>query len=114
MCEACGETRGHLDYHTEDYSKPFGSHIYQYQLCFRCHMMVHSRFRMPEAWARYIDQLEAGAVYEPLWSRKQIGQVWVPGWVERPVDFSGPGRKQDFLRSLSIIRADVQYEGRPD
>jgi hypothetical protein len=26
-CSACGETRGQMDYHTEDYSRPFGPHI---------------------------------------------------------------------------------------
>ena len=30
-CLACGETRGHIDYHTEDYSRPFGPHIYAFE-----------------------------------------------------------------------------------
>src|SRR5947209_6943822 len=63
-CSACGETRGQIDYHTEDYSRPFGPHIYAHELCFRCHMALHSRFRNPGVWSRYIEMLEAGAVYE--------------------------------------------------
>jgi hypothetical protein len=106
-CQACGETRGHIDYHTEDYSKPFGPHIHAYELCFRCHMICHLRFRKPDVWLRYIEQLERGAVYAPLMSRAEIGQVNVPGWVERPIAFGEPRPTQTFFRSLTVTRADA-------
>ena len=84
-CSACGETDGHLDYHTEDYSRPFGPHIYAYELCFRCHMMLHSRFHQPKRRRRYIEQLEAGAVFEPLMSRGEIYKLNASAWLEDPV-----------------------------
>jgi hypothetical protein len=103
-CMACGETRGHLDYHTEDYSRPFGPHIYKYPLCFRCHMMLHIRFRSPDRWHRYIAQLERGAVYEPLMHRGEIGKIWLSGWMERPISWVAPRGELTFFRSLSCER----------
>ena len=109
-CQECGEARGHLDYHTEDYSRPFGPHIYAYRLCFRCHMALHARFRNPSIWRQYIDRLEAGAVYEPLWSRKEISKVWVPGWVDRPVTTIEPRGERTFFRSLTMDRVQERPE----
>jgi hypothetical protein len=104
-CQACGETEGHLDYHTEDYSRPFGPRIYQHQLCYRCHMALHARFRAPRLWAAYLDRLESGAIFRPLTSRREIGQVWVPGWVDRPAAIGEPRPRLEFFRSLSLEKA---------
>jgi hypothetical protein len=109
-CQICGETQGWLDWHAEDYSHPFGPHIYAYELCFRCHMMVHTRFRFPERWARYIEQLEAGAVYEPLMNRREIGLLSKPGWTDRPVSMGSPRPCLAFFRSLSLVRAAERVE----
>jgi hypothetical protein len=103
-CSACGETRGHIDYHTEDYSRPFGPHIYGFELCFRCHMMLHVRFRRPQDWRRYISQLEDGAVYEPLMHRSEIGKINGSAWLENPVAFIDPRGPLDFFRELTLER----------
>jgi hypothetical protein len=103
-CEVCGETRGLLDYHAEDYSLPFGPHIYQYQLCFRCHIILHSRFRIPDVWLRYIEQLEAGAIYPPMMGRGEITKIWGP-WVAKPERFGPPrGPLPEWFRSLKTTR----------
>jgi len=107
QCLACGETEGHLDYHTEDYSRPFGPHIHAYPLCFRCHMVLHIRYRRRALWLRYIEQLEAGAVYRPLYSRGEINQIWVGGWVEEPVSWVEPRGELTFFRSLSLERGEA-------
>lgn len=65
-CECCGETRGSVGYHAEDYTFPFGPWIYEYALCFRCHMTLHTRRRNPDGWRRYLDHLSAGVVFKPL------------------------------------------------
>ena len=110
-CQACGETRGHLDYHSESYARPFGPHIYAYQLCFRCHMALHGRFRFPARWLRYIEQLEAGAIYEPLMHRGEIGRLNEPGWVERPERLGPPRPRLEFFRGLAMSRSgDRQHE----
>jgi hypothetical protein len=111
-CSACGETRGHIDYHTEDYSRPFGPHIYAYELCFRCHMMVHARFRMRHRWKCYIVRLEQGAIYQPLMHRGQIGQIWEPGWLDHPIRWGPPREWLVFFRSLSLERVSADNQGR--
>jgi hypothetical protein len=116
-CSACGESRGQIDYHTEDYSRPFGPHIYAHELCFRCHMCIHARFRNPAMFRRYTEMLEAGAVYEPLMNRREIGKVWAPGWVESPVAVGPPRATLEFFRSLTMGKGDrvgpEAAEGRP-
>jgi hypothetical protein len=101
-CQVCGQTDGHLDYHTEDYSRPFGANIHAYQLCFLCHMTLHVRHRMPANWQSYIESLEAGAIYRPLLSRREIGRVWDPGWVGRPLRCGTPRPRLEFFRSLVV------------
>jgi hypothetical protein len=104
-CQACAETRGRIDYHTEDYSKPFGPHIYEFELCFRCHMMLHLRFRQPAQWERYIKALAIGAVYEPLMHGGEIGKLNNSRWIDNPVDWTQPRTTSlDFFRSLTMER----------
>jgi hypothetical protein len=57
VCEACGSPNALP--HSEDYSEPFGTHIGAYILCNRCHKTyLHSiRYRRPESWQRYLDNL---------------------------------------------------------
>ena len=67
-CMACGQTGGLLQWHSEDYSEPFGPHIGRFGLCYRCHMMVHCRFRAPGAWERYRRELRLGYQFGPIFS----------------------------------------------
>lgn len=69
-CHACTQDKGIIDAHAEDYSEPFTKgKTDQYHLCFRCHMAVHCRFRNPNAFARYKNEVYAGTVYEPFYTR---------------------------------------------
>lgn len=64
QCHACGQTKGRIDAHAEDYSIPYAAgKTDQYHLCFRCHMMVHCRFRNKAAWKLYIDCIASGIIY---------------------------------------------------
>lgn len=69
MCDACGQTAGHLEWHSEDYSEPFGPHIGAYGLCFVCHMMLHCRSKSPDKWQTYRQFVREGATYPPLTGR---------------------------------------------
>jgi len=69
VCDACGQEDGIIEAHSEDYSDPFGPHTGKYGLCFRCHMMLHSRDRNPEAWLRYKQMVLSGWRFEPAYSR---------------------------------------------
>lgn len=64
-CDACGQTKGVLDAHAEDYSEPFGPHVYAFSLCFWCHMMIHRRFKAPDAWNAYRTLIRNGWVHDP-------------------------------------------------
>jgi hypothetical protein len=74
VCCACGQDQGVIDAHAEDYSEPFGDHTDSYPLCYRCHMMVHCRFRNRRAWDRYRGHIRAGLRFAPLYHRN-FGQI---------------------------------------
>jgi hypothetical protein len=66
-CQACGQTEGLLEAHSEDYSgPPFGANIGRFGLCYRCHMMVHSRFRARRAFELYAHSIDRGLVWPAI------------------------------------------------
>lgn len=70
QCVACGQSRGIIDAHAEDYGEPFAAgKTDQYHLCFTCHMMVHFRFRNPDDWRYYKAMIQSGGQYEPVFTR---------------------------------------------
>ncbi len=69
VCCACGQDQGVIDAHAEDYSEPFGPHLHQFPMCYRCHMMIHCRFRNPEAWDKYRAAIRSGIRYAPVFYR---------------------------------------------
>lgn len=64
-CEACGQTRGVIAGHSEDYSEPFGPHIGRFALCYLCHMILHARYSRPRAFRAYVAALKAGRKFPP-------------------------------------------------
>ncbi len=52
-CDICTQTNGALEWHSENYSSPFGKHIGQFGLCYICHMMIHCRYKNQTAWKIY-------------------------------------------------------------
>lgn len=66
-CECCGQTCGLLMWHSEDYSDPFSlEHIGKHGLCYRCHMIIHCRFKSPEAFIQYATALFVGKQFAPM------------------------------------------------
>jgi hypothetical protein len=68
-CDSCGLTEGIIEPHSENYGEPFGNHIGQYSFCYRCHMMLHCRFRNKSAFIRYSTEVATGIQYEPFYVR---------------------------------------------
>lgn len=67
FCECCGQRKGKLMWHSEDYSEPFSlKHIGKHGLCYRCHMIIHCRHRNPQAFSAYAMALLAGKQFMPL------------------------------------------------
>lgn len=68
-CDVCLHTAGVIEPHSEDYSPPYGDNIGRYGLCYRCHMMLHCRFRQPDAFAFYCRTLAEGDRFPAMKSR---------------------------------------------
>jgi hypothetical protein len=80
-CVACGQAEGRFDAHAEDYSEPFGPQTQAFPLCFRCHMLVHCRFRSSTAFWHYVRMLEFGWQYPPViggFPAIQREHLWAP------------------------------------
>ena len=65
-CDNCGQDKGVIDHHAEDYSEPFGPHIYEFGLCVRCHFWLHCRFSNREGYERYKAALRKGYTFDPV------------------------------------------------
>lgn len=89
VCMCCTQSKGIIDTHAEDYSEPFAiGKTDAYHLCFRCHMAVHTRFRNPTAFKKYVEAVAFGNVFKPFNRRdfptfaKQHLDSWHP-----PLDY---------------------------
>lgn len=66
-CCLCGQAEGILHYHNEDYTP---EHVVTDArvVCWRCHMMIHSRFRHPQSFAKYMIQVTMyGMQFPPVY-----------------------------------------------
>lgn len=65
-CSVCGQMRGILHYHCEDYS-PENVVDDAKCMCWLCHMLLHCYHRNPEAVTTYFSQVLAGKKFPPTW-----------------------------------------------
>lgn len=63
-CEICGQDKGIIQYHNEDYSHPTK---YLRQMCWRCHMIHHSAHFAPVQAKVYFDDVASGKIYPPVY-----------------------------------------------
>lgn len=66
VCEICGQTKGILEWHNENYDDPIK---YLAGLCYRCHMAIHVEYRAPEAVDKYLDLIAQGFRFMPVYKR---------------------------------------------
>ena len=69
QCCACGQTAGIIDWHAEDYSKPFGDHLLKFPLCYVCHMIIHCTLNDPERFKMYHEAIMSGYRFNAYYSR---------------------------------------------
>jgi hypothetical protein len=62
-CNRCKQQLGIIHYHNHDYSDPIK---YLEPLCWRCHMLLHSINRNPEAVNDYWSEIFQGKQYPPV------------------------------------------------
>ena len=65
-CTFCGQDRGIRQYHSEDYT-PERIVDQVIPLCWRCHMMLHSRFSHPLSWEKYKVEVDGGKRFDPVY-----------------------------------------------
>lgn len=82
-CDSCGQTQGLIIHHCEDYGEPFGDHIWQFPLCYRCHIMLHCRFFAGDAFEEYVKLVESGyqfaAMYKMDFGALKRDHIATPG-----------------------------------
>lgn len=67
VCNRCKQDKGIIHYHLEDYSLPVTEDKIEH-LCWRCHMMLHSRRRNPEAVVNYFKEISEGKQYKAVFT----------------------------------------------
>lgn len=95
-CQACGQEGGAIDYHTEDYSEPFGPHLWEHSLCYRCHILLHCRFKAREIFAEYVRRLKSGERFPKVW-RRDFGAIRAILSGDWPETKAGPARERVHL-----------------
>jgi len=66
VCVTCGQDKGIRHYHCEDYS-PQNIIADSKCMCWRCHMILHSRFRFPKQAKKYFEEVKQGKRYAPVY-----------------------------------------------
>lgn len=81
-CCVCGQSEGIVEPHSEDYSEPYGPHVGAFAVCYRCHQLMHARFRNPGAFRWYTEQVRGGAQFAPA-TERDYGRYIVPLLTQR-------------------------------
>lgn len=67
-CSICGQDKGIRHYHAEDYTNPELHQKSVRVVCWRCHMMIHNRFKHPLSVAQYLLNIHfLGKRYAPVY-----------------------------------------------
>jgi hypothetical protein len=60
-CQLCGDPEVTCDYHSEDYSRPYGWRPpAMYSVCTYCHNRLHKRFTRPDLWDAFKAHVRRG------------------------------------------------------
>jgi hypothetical protein len=65
-CLYCKQKEGIRHYHNEDYT-PENIISDAIPVCWRCHMMIHKRFRHPKSYEKYFAEIKKGKQYPPVY-----------------------------------------------
>lgn len=70
-CALCGQTRGPVVYHSEDYGTPYVfAPPAMYAICRSGHSLIHMRFRFPKSWEAFREHLRQGGACA-AWARRR-------------------------------------------
>lgn len=68
-CIGCGQSSEvtRISLHSEEYGPLPKDYVAScVPVCFRCHFMIHNRFKIPNRWLRYLHRVASGALPDPL------------------------------------------------
>lgn len=109
-CDACGQTEGRFDLHSENYAAPYGPHIGEFTLCYPCHMMVHCRHRDAARFNAYAYMAQQGHCLAnppqswPVFRGKMLAGEAIWMWAE--------STRPDRLLLSEIARGDLDPRSR--
>lgn len=66
-CCICGQSKGHIMLHLENYYEPLNPEFVK-PICVECHMKLHARFKKPNAWINHLKRLRKGYISNPYFS----------------------------------------------
>lgn len=91
-CRFCGQEKGIL--HTHDMNYDVNLEIFpkmidgtatqdeiekvnevRVPLCWRCHMMLHGRFKHPKSYEKYMEEVKGGKMYAPVFNGGDFTQL---------------------------------------
>lgn len=105
LCEACGQTHGIFEAHSEDYSAPYGPHIGQVGLCYICYMMVRCRSKAPQAWQNYCLHVRLGFRFEPFHARDW--HLFSTTMLKIPLDRTSTEFERPVMRGHSTVLDEI-------
>ena len=88
-CEMCKQDKTTILPHLENYFNP----LEYYPLCIECHMKLHGRFRCPDGWLHFLQNLHFG--YKPK------------KWTSVSSYFGSTASKQYFKKVSQLIKFDL-------
>jgi len=123
VCHGCGITRDKDDAAIQQHSEEYGPLPTDYTkscvpLCFRCHFLVHVRFKIPNKWLSYLNRVASGKLEPPLPYDWRAGNLMlkegdieeVYPWVETPNGYlSGLPLEEEYAGPMKI--ATVMIDG---
>jgi hypothetical protein len=115
-CCGCGQTKGIIHAHAENYDEPYEINLTRYPLCYRCHIALHCRKMHPAGWRHYLELLRAGWSWKPIF-KPNFGAIisMLSSRTERFGTPSGPPRPVlvfDTMFDEVIVRKP--YKPKPD
>ena len=127
QCYGCGITRDKDNAPIQQHSEEYGPLPTDYikncvPLCFRCHFLVHARFKVPDTWLRYLNRVASGKLQPPLPYDWRAGNLMIKEgdiaevypWVETPNGYLSGLPLLEYAGPMKIVTVMIDGEEVPD
>jgi hypothetical protein len=127
VCFGCGITTENHGAKIQQHSEEYGPLPEDYikscvPLCFRCHFLVHARFKIPNKWLRYLNRVASGNLQRPLPYDWRAGNVMlkegdideVYKWVKTPNRYLSSLPLEEYSGPMKIVTVMIDNMEVPD